>query len=107
MSRRWRLTPRAEDALVEIAVWTAGRFGMAQADAYEAELIDRCEALGQGVLQGRDCSILAGEAVAGLRFIRAGQHFVVYVEIGDELVVVDVIHGRADLPRRLKALQSP
>lgn len=107
MSRRWRLTPRAEDALAEIALWTARRFGMAQADAYEAEVIARCEALGQGVLAGRDCSALAGEAVAGLRFIRAGRHFVIYVELGDELVVVDVIHGRADLPRRLKTLQSP
>ena len=40
----------------------------------------------------------------GRRFIRAGRHFVVYLEIGAEIVVVDVIHGRADLPRRLKAL---
>lgn len=42
----------------------------------------------------------------GLRFIRAGRHFVVYAEIGEEVVVLDVIHGRADLPRRLKALRA-
>jgi toxin ParE1/3/4 len=104
VSRLWRLTPRAEDALVEIALWTVARFGAAQAEAYEAELIRRCDALSSGDLAGQDCSLLAGPGAEGLRFIRAGRHFVVYVEIGDEVVVIDVIHGRADLPRRLKAL---
>ena len=106
MSRRWRLTPRAEDALVAIALWTIERFGPAQADAYEVELIGRCAALARGELAGQDCSALAGQGAEGLRFIRAGRHFVVYVEIGDEIVVVDVVHGRADLPRRLGALRG-
>lgn len=102
----WRLTPRAEEALVEIALWTIRRFGAAQADAYETELIGRCEALARGDLPGQDCSVLAGEGARGLRFVRAGRHFVVYVEIGAEVVVLDVIHGRADLPRRLEALRG-
>jgi plasmid stabilization system protein ParE len=105
VSRRWRLTPRAEDALVEIALWTIRRFGPGQADIYEAELIARCEALARGDLAGQDCSVLAGEG-RGLRFIRAGRHFVVYTVLGEEVVVLDVIHGRADLPRRLKALHG-
>jgi plasmid stabilization system protein ParE len=105
VSRRWRLTPQAEEALVEIARWTAERFGAAQADRYETELIARCEALARGDIAGQDCSVLAGES-GGLRFIRAGRHFVVYTEIGVELVVLDVIHGRADLPRRLNALRG-
>lgn len=106
MSRRWRLTPRAEDALVEIALWTIRRFGPGQADAYEAELIARlARPLARGDLTGQDCSLLAGEG-SGLRFIRAGRHFVVYTEMGEEVVVLDVIHGRADLPRRLKALRG-
>jgi plasmid stabilization system protein ParE len=103
VSRRWRLTPRAEDALVEIALWTIRRFGPGQADIYEAESIARCEALARGDLTGQDCSVLAGEG-SELRFIRAGRHFVVYTVLGEEVVVLDVIHGRADLPRRLKAL---
>ena len=106
MSRRWRLTPRAEDALVGIARWTIDRFGPAQADAYEAEIIGRCDALARGDLPGQDCSGLAGEGAEGLRFIRAGRHFVVYVEIGEEVIVLDVVHGRADLPRRLRALRG-
>jgi plasmid stabilization system protein ParE len=105
VSRRWRLTPRAEEALFEIALWTIDRFGPAQADAYEAEIIGRCEALARGDLPGQDCSALAEAGAEGLRFIRAGRHFVVYVEIGEEVVVLDVVHGRADLPHRLRALR--
>jgi toxin ParE1/3/4 len=104
VSRHWRLTPRAEDALVEIASWTIRRFRAAQADLYEAELIGRCDALARGEIEGQDCSVLAGQGADGLRFIRGGRHFLVYSEIGDEVVVLDVIHGRADLPHRLKAL---
>jgi plasmid stabilization system protein ParE len=106
VTRRWRLTPRAEDALTEIALWTIRRFGTAQADRYEAELISRCEALARGEIEGQDCSILAGEGAEGLRFVRAGRHYVVYVEIADEVVVLDLVHGRADLPRHLKALRG-
>lgn len=105
MSRAWRLTPRAEDALVEIATWTLRRFGTAQAEAYETELLGRCDSLARGDLAGQDCSTLA-DGGAGLRFIRAGRHFVVYVEIGEELVVLDIVHGRADLPGRLRALEG-
>ena len=76
MSRPWRLTPRAEDALAEIALWTIKRFGPAQADAYETEIIGRCEALARGDFAGQDCAALA-ENGEGLRFIRAGRHFVV------------------------------
>lgn len=106
MSRPWRLTPRAEEALVEIALWTIRRFGMAQADAYEAELVGRCDALARGDLPGQDCALLAGQGAEGLRFIRAGRHFVVYAELAGEIVVLDEIHGRADLPQRLRALQA-
>lgn len=89
---------------MEIALWTIRRFGAAQADAYETELIGRCEALARHELTGQDCARLVGEGAEGLRFIRAGRHFVVYLEMEDEVVIVDVIHGRADLPQRLKAL---
>jgi plasmid stabilization system protein ParE len=105
VSRSWRLTPRAEDALVEIALWTIRRFGAAQADAYETELIGRLEALARGDLAGQDCAALAEDG-AGLRFIRAGRHFIVYVDIEDTLVVLDVVHGRADLPSRLRGYRE-
>ena len=80
--------------------------GQAQADIYETELIGALRGAGAG--RPRRAGLLgAGRARAdGLRFIRAGRHFVVYIEIGEEMVVLDVVHGRADLPRRLKALRG-
>lgn len=64
------------------------------------------EALARREPEGRDCSALAGEGGEGLRFVRTDRRFVVYAEIGDEVVTLDVVHGRADLPRRLKALRG-
>lgn len=106
MTRSWRLTPRAENALVEIALWTIDRFGPEQAERYEAEILARCDMLARDDITGQDCSALA-EAGEGLRFIRAGRHFVIYVEFAAEIVVIDVVHGRVDLPRHLQALRPP
>jgi hypothetical protein len=41
-----------------------------------------------------------------LRFTRAGQRFVVFVEDAGQVIIVDFLHGRSDLPRRL-ALTQP
>jgi plasmid stabilization system protein ParE len=104
--RPWRLTPRAEAALVEIALWTLETFGPAQADRYEAELLDRCAAAAEGRALTQDCALLAGEAEgSGLRFVRAGEHFALLLELPEEVVFVDFLHSRSDLPARLAALR--
>lgn len=100
----WRLTPQAEDALVDIARWTLDRFGAAQMVADRDELLDRCDAVAKGQAVTQDCSALTGDPAAGLRFVRAGGHFAVFVDLGHEIVFVDVLHGRSDLPRHLAAL---
>lgn len=105
MAARWRLTPHAEDALVEIALWTIRTYGAAQADAYETELIERCEAIAEGRAQVRDCSEF-GTVADRLEYARAGRHFVVFTKVGSEVVILDFIHGRADLPRRLAELRT-
>ncbi len=107
MSRPWRLTPLAEERLVDIALWTIDTFGAVQADLYEAELLERCEAIARGRAPVRDCSVLlGGDAPSGLRFARAGEHFVVFLETPDEVVIVDFLHSRSDLPARLAALRG-
>ena len=103
MSRSFRLTRRAEESLVDIARWTIERFGQRQADLYEAELIARCEAIARGEVVSRDCSILV-DGAEDLRFTRAGEHFLVFFERPDEVIIVDVLHSRSDLPRHVKAL---
>ena len=105
MSRTVRFTRAAEASLEEIARWTVERFGDAQADRYEAELLDRCRTIAEGQAHSRDCSMLA-PAGRGLRYVRAGEHFIVYAEREDAVVVIEVLHSRSDLPRRIARLAT-
>jgi plasmid stabilization system protein ParE len=106
VTRPWRLTPRAEDSLTEIANWTIRTFGPAQAAAYEQELVERCRGIADGTVPSQDCSALV-DGASGLHFTRAGRHFVIFTEIDAEVVILDFVHGRTDLPRRLAALRRP
>jgi plasmid stabilization system protein ParE len=105
MSRTFRLTRRAEESLIEIAHWTIEKFGLRQADIYEAEILSRCEAIVNGQAHSRSCSILVDDA-ADLRYLRAGEHFLVFLERSDEVIIVDILHSRSDLPRHIAALTA-
>jgi toxin ParE1/3/4 len=105
MSRSLRLTRRAEASLVEIAKWTIEQFGLKQADLYEAELLTRCQAILNGQAHSRSCAVLVDEA-ADLRFARAGEHFLVFLYQPDEVIIVDILHSRSDLPRHIAALAA-
>ena len=98
-----RFTRAAEASLGEIADWTLETFGAAQALGYETELLSRCDAIAEGRAHSRDCSTLAPEG-RGLRYVRAGEHFLVYAEREDDIVIVEVLHSRSDLPTRLAKL---
>jgi plasmid stabilization system protein ParE len=98
-----RFTRAAEASLGEIADWTLETFGAAQALSYEVELLSRCEAIAEGRAHSRDCSALAPEG-RGLRYVRAGEHFLVYAEREDDIVIVEALHSRSDLPARLAKL---
>ncbi len=105
MSRSFRLTRRAEASLVEIARWTIENFGLHQAELYEVELLTRCEALLNGQVHSRSCAVFVDDAV-DLRFVRAGEHFLVFLDRSDELIIVDILHSRSDLPRHVAALTA-
>ncbi|MBY6120508.1 type II toxin-antitoxin system RelE/ParE family toxin [Mameliella alba] len=103
--RPFVLTRQAETALQEIARWTAETFGPRQARRYGQELIDACTALADGRALSRPCRRLIDPALPeDLRFARVGRHFIVFIDAPDRITVVDVLHVRADLPRRLAAL---
>ena len=105
MPKPWRLTRQAERWLVEIARWTLETFGPRQAEAYEADLIARCTAIAAGDAPSQNCRrLIDPDLPEDLRLTRAGQHFIVFVEMPDHVIVVDVLHSRSDLPRRLAAL---
>jgi plasmid stabilization system protein ParE len=101
--RPWRLTRQAQNALVDIARWTTQTFGERQADAYEVDLIERCDAIAAGTAPSRSCrDIWDATLDPRLRFIRSGGHFVVFIEGSDAVAIVDFIHAKADLPERLR-----
>ena len=103
MSRTFRLTRRAEASLTEIARWTIEIFGLRQAELYEAELLIRCEGIWSGQAHSRSCAVLVDEA-DDLRFVRAGEHFLIFLDQPDEVVIIDILHARSDLPRHVAAL---
>ena len=105
MSRSFRLTRRAEASLTEIARWTIESFGLRQAELYEAELLSRCESILSGQAYSRSCAVLVDD-VEDLRFIRAGEHFLVFLDQPDEVIIVDILHSRSDLPRHVAALAA-
>lgn len=102
MPKPWRLTQSAEASLVEIAVWTTETFGPRQAAAYEEDLIAACMNIATGSAVSQDCRRLIDANLAeDLRAVRAGQHLVVYIEQAEQFTIIDFLHGRSDLPRRL------
>lgn len=100
MSRSFRLTRRAEGSLTAIARWTVEAFGARQADLYEAELLACCAAIVNGRAHSRSFG------VEDLRFARAGEHFVVFLDRNEEVIIVDILHSRSDFPRHVAALTS-
>ncbi|MGK7655110.1 type II toxin-antitoxin system RelE/ParE family toxin [Roseovarius sp. B08] len=105
MSRSFRLTRRAEASLVEIAKWTIAKFGHKQAELYETELLNRCKEILNGQAHSRNCSVLVDNA-EDLRFARAGEHFMVFLDRSNEVVVVDILHSRSNLPRQVASLTA-
>ena len=107
MSRPWHLTRQAEASLTDIARWTHETFGPRQAAVYEEELIARCIDIAEGTAISQECrQLIHPDLPEDLRFTRSGQHFIVFVEGPDSVIVVDFLHSRTDLPRRLAALSG-
>ena len=104
MLKPWRLTRQAEQSLIGIARWTFETFGPRQAAAYENDLIARCRGIAAGTVQSQDCRrLITPDLSEDLRFARAGQ-LIVFVENPEQVIIVDFLHSRSDLPRRLASL---
>ena len=105
MPKPWFLTAQAETSLVEIALWTREHFGVRQAAVYEEEPIERCRAVASGAAASQSRRQIVDPGLPeNLRFARAGQHFIVFVENEDKVGIVDFLHARSDLPAKLRTL---
>ncbi|UIJ93742.1 type II toxin-antitoxin system RelE/ParE family toxin (plasmid) [Sinorhizobium meliloti] len=107
MPKSWRLTRSAETSLTVIARWTVENFGPKQAAGYKEDLIARCAGIAAGTVPSQDCRrIISSELPEDLRFARCGQHFIVFVDNAEQVIIVDFLHARTNLPRRLAALAA-
>ena len=105
MPKSWRLTRAAEASLIDVAHWTVETFGPRQAAAYEEDLIAVCRDIAAGTALSQDCRRLIDPNLPeDLRFARAGQHFIIFMEDAERVIIIDFLHSRADLPRRLANL---
>lgn len=93
----FRLSPRAETDLAEIAAYTIETFGVEQARRYRDDLEACFQSLAQSPRLGRSAEWLA----AGLRRFEHRSHVVFYVEDERGVVVVRVLHVRMDASRHL------
>lgn len=108
MPKPWRLTRAAAASLIDIARWTIETFGPRQATAYENDLIATCHDIAAGTARSQTCRrLIDPDLPEDLRFARAGQHFVVFIEDAEQVIVIDFLHSRSDLPRRLANLPAP
>ena len=107
MARAWRLSLQAEESLVEIARWTRQNFGPRQAEAYRDDLLRLCDDIAEGTAYARSCrEHIALDVDPELMFARLGSHLVIFINVGDEIVIVDFLHARRDLPRLLLELDD-
>lgn len=103
-----RLTETAKRRLDEIGRWTIENFGVAQWDRYENDLLQAVQKLARGEGRGRSCAAMAPQhpGAAGMYYLRAGQHYLIYWVIGDEIEVLDFVHSARDLPALLAELSA-
>lgn len=105
MPKPWRLTRQAERSLVDIARWTIETFGPRQATAYETDLIARCQAVADGAAPSQSCRrLIDPDLPEDLRFTRCGQHFIMFVDYPEAVIVIDFLHARSDLHGKLARL---
>lgn len=89
--------PRARADLREIWSYTAGEWGMAQADRYIRDIEMLFQAVAEHSKRGRACD----EIRAGYSRISVGSHVVFYRATRAKISIVRVLHQRMDFPRRL------
>ncbi|EDM69411.1 hypothetical protein RAZWK3B_11752 [Roseobacter sp. AzwK-3b] len=96
------MTEHAEQSLLEVALWTFETFGPRQADAYEQDILTKMDEIANGLAHTQSCSVLLDRDLReDVRFGRVGSHYLIYVELADSFVLLDVLHQSVDLPRRL------
>lgn len=93
----YRLTPAARQDLSSIWDFTQERWGAGQAETYLTEIRVAIERIAVDPRRGRACD----EVRAGYRRYAIGSHLVFYLENGDGVDVIRILHQRMDPTRHL------
>ena len=100
----YRLTPGAENDLLEIAVYTIKTWGLEQADVYEAALVNCFRAIGSA--EARSSTPFPDRPE--LRVTRCRRHYVFSLHVESAYVlIVAILHGKMDLIARLRERLDP
>ena len=102
-----RISPAAEDALADILEYSIDQWGLAGAELYKDQLLERVRSVARGELpHPRPCSVLVqGErAGTGLCYCREGRHFIILRESNARIDIVDFLHESRDLDRLIDGL---
>ncbi len=95
----YRLTPDAEDDLLEIAIYTIETWGLEQADAYEAALAACFHAIAEGEAPSSAPITHRPE----LKVTRCQHHYVFSLhEENTRALIVAILHEKMDLMVRLR-----
>lgn len=93
----FRLSSAAENDLESIWIYTAQRWGIAQAQRYTDFLADVFERLALSPQTATSCDHIR----PGYRRARAQQHMVYFRETGSGIAIIRVLHHRMDPRARL------
>ncbi len=93
----FKTTRRCDQDVIDIYVRGATVFGTAHAERYYAGLVATFELLALHPQMAR----LQEEFTPALRLHRYHAHMIAYVEHGDGILILRVLHGRQDWDRHL------
>ena len=107
--KSYALTRQAQARLREIFCHTRKHWGRAQVQQYKENLLARLDQLCAGdPLHPRSCSALTAQTaeVENLFYFMEGRHYIIYLDVGEQLQVIDFVHGSRDLPVILQEIQA-
>ena len=106
--KAWRLTPQAEESLVDIFTWTIENFGELQTLTYRG-LIARINKLASGKPpHARPCAILIGgrKDAENLTYAREGGHYIIMRDTDELLEILAFFHQSSNIPIHLERLAN-
>ena len=96
----YKLTPDAENDLIEIYGYGFRTFGETQAEKYFSDLENCFQLLGETPLICRE----RPEFTPPVRIHHNGRHLVIYVIQADQILIIRILHDSMDIQQHLSSL---